>query len=162
MGGAGSGRPRDAARRAEAARLRRNGLTFAEIGRCLGVTRQCASALLRPPVPKRKSSAPATCYVCGRPLVALAGPPVPAESAHGTLCLPCLAKQPDATFAQRLRSCRVAAGLSAARLGALAGLPQGRVGRHEAGSSPPKYDHLRRIAAVLGPRLTLVLMGMGE
>jgi transcriptional regulator with XRE-family HTH domain len=161
MGGEGSGRRRDAARRAEAARLRRQGLTFAEIGRRLGVTRQCASALVRPPVSKRKTSAPAACYSCGRPLVALAGPPVPAESANDTLCLPCLSRQPETTFAQRLRSCRVAAGLSAARLCALAGLPPGYVTRHEARHSKPHARHLRQIAAALGPRLTPVLMGAG-
>jgi hypothetical protein len=37
---------------------------------------------------------------------------------------------------------------------------RGRVSRHEAGFSEPRYEPLRQVAAVLGPRLTLVLMGV--
>jgi hypothetical protein len=51
MGGRGSGRKRgpvvNAARHAEMARLRDQGLTLAEVGQRLGVSRQCVQATLR-------------------------------------------------------------------------------------------------------------------
>jgi hypothetical protein len=39
-----------------------------------------------------------------------------------------------------------------------AGLPKGNVGRFEAVHCGPRYEHPRRTAAVLGPRLTLLLV----
>jgi hypothetical protein len=46
MGGPGSGRKADSARRRHAERLRARGLAFAEIGRRLGISREGARYLL--------------------------------------------------------------------------------------------------------------------
>src|SRR6516164_768418 len=110
MGGPGSGRKADPRRQRLAAVLRARGLTFAAIGRRLGVTpeaaRQMALAAAGRPAPPR-------CASCAGPL--------PMRS-RGGRCPACVAADPDAPFAERLRALRLAAGLTGARLAARAGL----------------------------------------
>jgi transcriptional regulator with XRE-family HTH domain len=104
-------------RRQLVAALRARGLSLAEIGSRLGVTRQAVYAMLR------KAGRPAPrgvpCTVC-RTLI-----PTPAarpEDRAGALCLRCLEKTPNATMGQRLRAYRLAAGLSRADVAWLAGV----------------------------------------
>jgi hypothetical protein len=85
MGGKNSGRRPDLGRRRQAAELRAQGLSLAEVGRRLGVTKQAADQLLRPP---RRTSA---CPSCGKP--ALRDQPAPR-------CPACLAADPSAPLAE--------------------------------------------------------------
>ena len=162
MGGPGSGGSRsggsrrDEARRREVAGLRANGLTLREIGERFGITRQAVDHLLkdrirRSPVPKF------TCRACRKRIDSAAG-----ASARGALCLPCLAQQPDATFAVRLKACRVAAGLSRPQLERRAELRGGSVCVFESGKWKPSYPYRDALARALGPTLAIVLLGAKE
>ena len=161
MGGRGSGPKPDEGRRRKMARLRARGLTLEEIGRRLGVTRACvchALRKMRDPTPPRPRSVP--CSGCGEPIASPAAIPSDAGSA---LCLPCLAQTPDAPFGQRLKACRLAAGLSKADLAGRSGVPLGRLVAYEAGGIEPKWPTVAQLVRVLGPDLvTLGLVGGEE
>jgi transcriptional regulator with XRE-family HTH domain len=148
MGGLGSGRPADQARRGEALRLRAEGLTPAEIGRRLGVSRQRVEHVLRVAARERERSL--ACRACGG--VAAPAGAAPAD-AEGVLCLACLGRWRGAPFAERLRSCRAAAGLRRGELARRAGLTPETVRFYEAGRQRPRVRHLLSLVRVLGPAL---------
>jgi hypothetical protein len=65
------------------------------------------------------------------------------------LCRPCLAARPDAPFALRLRSHRLAAGMSRLELQAAAGLVVGRIKNLEERGAKPQARTRARLAKVL-------------
>ena len=132
------GRPADLGRRRRAAELRAQGLSLAEVGRRLGVTKQAADQLLRPPPGYATSS----CVSCGKP--ALRDQPAPR-------CVACRAANPAASFAERLRALRLAAGLTQAGLAARAGVSEATVSDYECGPRRPRPRLLAALARVLGP-----------
>ena len=141
MGGPGSGRKADPRRQRLAAALRARGLTFAEVGRRLGVTpeaaRQMALAAAGRPAPPR-------CASCADPLP---------KRSRGGRCPACVAADPGAPFAERLRALRLAAGLTGARLAARAGLSYTTIRNYEGGRGRPRPRLLAALARVLGPGL---------
>jgi transcriptional regulator with XRE-family HTH domain len=135
--------------RQRVAALRGQGLTYAEIGRLFGVTKQWVGQLLRSagltaPLP------PVRCRACGTPL---AEAHLLVGHHHVALCLACLAEAPNATLAVRLLAHRLAAGLSQSEVGARAGVTKSAVSRYEAGAYQPRPRVLRRLAEVLGAGL---------
>jgi transcriptional regulator with XRE-family HTH domain len=137
MGGKNSGRRPDLGRRRRAAELRARGLTFAEVGRKLGITRERArQVLLAPPLPP--------CASCAAPLPA---------AARGGRCPACVAADPFAPFAERLRAFRLAAGLTQEGLAGRAGLTGGAVSSYERGRGRPRSGDRAALARVLGPGL---------
>jgi transcriptional regulator with XRE-family HTH domain len=134
------GRPADLERRRLAAELRARGLSLAEVGRRLGVTKQAADQLLRP----LSGYATSSCVSCGKP--ALGDRPAPR-------CVACRAADPAASFAERLRACRLAAGLTQARLAARAGVSEATVSDYECDPRRPRPRLLAALARVLGPGL---------
>jgi transcriptional regulator with XRE-family HTH domain len=142
------GRKPDAHRRREAAALRRQGLRLAEIGRRLGISRQAAHHLLV----KSPGANPICCHECGVVIV------LSATGMGGvgglTWCKACLATQPEASFADRLRSLRLARGMTPEGLARAAGVNRGTIGRFErGGSANPMYPLLVRLVRILGPLL---------
>src|ERR1700757_703859 len=102
-----SGRKPDVGRRAEIARLRAGGLTLAEIGRRLGMSKQGVSAALakaRRPLPHRCVA----CRDCDAPIVSAGLLPGDEGSA---VCLECLGSGREVPFGARLKAFRLAAGL---------------------------------------------------
>jgi transcriptional regulator with XRE-family HTH domain len=146
MGGRGSGKPYDAARRRLLAGLRAEGLTYAEIGRRLGVSRQGVWELLQDAAPEVKALV-VRCRACGRAVA----PVRPwANPRRDALCLDCLGR-PGVTLGQRLLTCRLAAGLTQAELAARAGIGRNTLSAFERGERRPGRRVLRRLAKVLGP-----------
>jgi transcriptional regulator with XRE-family HTH domain len=150
-----SGRKCDEGRRREMARLRARGLSLAEIGRRLGVSKQCVQSTLALVARRARSLArgelPAVpCAGCGAPI---ASPGAIRSDAGRALCLACLARCPEAPFAQRLKSLRLAAGLTKAELADRAGLARVQVQQYEKGVNVPRRPILGRLEGVLGPRL---------
>src|SRR5262245_30723877 len=98
--------PPDHRRRARAARLRAQGLTFAEIGRRMGVTHQAARSLVNGHRTGRHDGRPPVlCRECQTEL----NPAASMKRDHLTaLCPDCAS---DASFAERLMAHRLAAGL---------------------------------------------------
>jgi DNA-binding XRE family transcriptional regulator len=141
-----SGRRRDEERRQQIAQLRAEGLTFAQIGQQLGVTRQCAQFLLKKS--GRAVRVPGiACCACGREIGPWRGT---SRNLSPVLCLACLAKNPAATPGQRLRAYRVAAGLTQEELAHKSGLSRMKVRSFEQDRHQPWPEHARRLAEALG------------
>jgi len=144
-----SGRKPNVQRRSRIARLHARGLTLSEIGRRLGVTRQAvhdALVQLSRPLPER--SVP--CAGCAAPIVSAGAL---ASDAGQALCLRCLACRPQAEPGVRLKSFRLAAGLTKAELAQRAGVAAMTIHQYEAGLREPRWRHLTPLVAVLGPGL---------
>ncbi len=150
-----SGRKPDKHRRQQIARLRAEGLSLAQIGRRLGVSRQCVQMTLR--AMARPTARVVACADCGVVVVSAGALP---SDAGAALCLPCLARRPRSTFAQRLKACRLAAGLTKADLARRAGLTPQMVRHYEAGLREPRWSQLARLVGALGT--ALVTLGLAE
>jgi DNA-binding XRE family transcriptional regulator len=88
------------------------------------------------------------CRACGAPV---ATGHYAIECNRPPLCLACLAKSPDAPFAERLKSHRLAAGLTQPELARRAGVAVRSIAGYERGEVRPKGKTLARLARVLGP-----------
>jgi transcriptional regulator with XRE-family HTH domain len=144
-----SGRRPDVKRRRQAARLRARGLSLAEVGRRLGVSKQGAAVLLRP----LRQAPVVACARCGAAIVSAGALPSDAGQA---LCLACLEICPGATHGERLRAFRLAAGLMKLELARKAAMPEMMVRRLEQGRHRPRLTTLHRLARALGiPRQAL-------
>ena len=155
MGGLGSGRQPDVARRREAVRLHAEGMTFAEIGCRMGVTRQRVEQILR--AVRRDRSRSVGCRECGAPAAA---PGTAPTDAADVLCLDCLARCPEASFAERLKSCRTTAGLRLIEVARRSGITAETLRGYEAGVRFPRWPQLAALLRVLGPKL--VTLGLSE
>jgi hypothetical protein len=107
-------------RRADA--LRALVLSFAEVGRRLGVTNQAAWHMIVIGLPAH--TAGVHCSAC-QAIVSTRH--FQRRTVGEVLYRPCLARRPDAPFALRLRSYRLGAGMIRSQLEAAAGLPAGVV-----------------------------------
>jgi transcriptional regulator with XRE-family HTH domain len=134
------------------ARLRAEGLTFAEVGRRLGVTRQCVQSQLARMVREAAmiSRPSVTCAGCGGTIVSAGVLP---SDAGNALCLSCLDARPGAPFHHQLKALRLAAGLTKAELAQRAGLELCHVWHYEEGRCEPRPANRERLVAVLGSRL---------
>jgi DNA-binding transcriptional regulator YiaG len=151
MGGPGRPRTTDPARRRKAERLRARGRTFREIGRRLGVTGQGVRYMLGLTPPRPRPVRPdLRCAHCRR---VIPGSGTTGRTAGAVYCTACLATMPDATFAQRVRSLRVARGLSRAALARLAGVSVPLLSLYERDVVRPRPATLARLVRVLGPGL---------
>jgi transcriptional regulator with XRE-family HTH domain len=146
-----SGRKPDTQRRATIARLRARGLTMAEIGRRLGVTRQAVyHALAKQHRGDRRDERAVPCAACA---VAIASAGALASDAGQALCLRCLASRPDAPLGTRLKAFRLAAGLTKAELAKQVGLTGMAIHLYEANTREPRWRQLMPLLRVLGPGL---------
>jgi transcriptional regulator with XRE-family HTH domain len=66
------------------------------------------------------------------------------------LCLACLAKRPQATFGQRLKAHRLAAGLTLTGLEQRSGVDLSLISAYECDRSEPKWQTLAKLSRVLG------------
>jgi transcriptional regulator with XRE-family HTH domain len=142
MGGRGSGRKLDTAKRERAAALREQGKTLAQVAEALGVTRSRANQLLRDR--PRRSNRRLCCPGCGRDfgLTGLPGDEGP--------CLECLGRPGLYTLGDRIRAHRLAARLSPAALARLAGVKTVTLREAERGERRPTPHTLRKLAGALG------------
>ena len=147
MGGPGSGARANAAMRRQVAELRRQGLTLAEIGRRLRLSRQLVHHYLKPPA----VSPARPCPECGGVAI-LTGAYVREEPGP---CPWCVAGRPRLAFRDLLRAHRQAAGLSRAELARRAGVNAKTLNNYECGSQP-LWHVLVRLVRVLGPALVTV------
>jgi transcriptional regulator with XRE-family HTH domain len=137
------GRKLNRERRRQAVRLRARGLSLAEVGRRLGVSKQGAASLLRPP----RQTPVVACARCGAAIVSAGALPRDAGTA---LCLPCLARHPGAGLGQRLKAFRLAAGLLQQELAHKARVWQEMIRRYEQGRNRPRPTTIARLAGALG------------
>jgi transcriptional regulator with XRE-family HTH domain len=144
-----SGRKPNLRRRAAIARLRARGLSLAEIGRRLSISRegvsQALSQMRRPP---RQLSVP--CSGCRAPIPSQGA--LPSDEGRA-LCLACLASRPEAPFGVRLKAFRLAAGLMKAELAQRVGVSLMTIHHYEAGARSPRWAQLVPLVRVLGAGL---------
>lgn len=135
-------------RRRKVEDLRAKGLTFAEIGRHVGVSKQRVGQLLHS-IGTTKFAL--HCRGCGAEIVsglcrAVRNTP--------SLCPACVARTPEQCLAERLKTHRLIAGLTQRRVAAEAGITPQAVALYEQGKCKPTPKTLARLVAVLGPELT--------
>jgi transcriptional regulator with XRE-family HTH domain len=143
MRGRRSGRQPDYERRRQAAELRQQGLTFAEIARRLGITPRAARRLVLLAAGRRPGDLH-PCSACSGPLPG---------GGRGGRCPACVAADPAAAFPERLRALRQAAGLTRRELATQAGMGVGTLAAYEQGRRRPVPQTLADLARVLGPGL---------
>jgi transcriptional regulator with XRE-family HTH domain len=145
------GRLTNQVRRRKMVKLRAKGLTFEEIGRHLGVTKQRVGQLLHS---IETTGIALHCRACGAEIVSRlsrAGRNTP------SLCPTCLAKTPGHCVGERLRTFRLIAGLTQREVAAETGISPQAVALFEMGKCKPTPETLSRLAAVLGTGLTEVV-----
>jgi hypothetical protein len=69
------------------------------------------------------------------------------------LCLACLARRPGATFGERLKAHRLAAGLTLEALAARCGIRYQRLSAYERGAQQPAWTNPVKLVGALGPGL---------
>jgi transcriptional regulator with XRE-family HTH domain len=143
------GRKPNRERHRQAAELRRRGWTVRAIGRRLGISYQRVVVILRTSgLPS--AIPPVRCATCGAEIGPRRRAGVPAGRVR---CLRCLGKSPAARFWQRLRACRLRAGLTQHQLADRCDLARATIGAYERGVAEPSASALARLARVLGPGL---------
>jgi transcriptional regulator with XRE-family HTH domain len=155
MGGPGSGPRTNAATRRQVAELRRQGLTLAEIGRQLGLSRQLVHHHLKAAGLAGRGCGTVRCCACAA--VIMTGHHR-LERNVDPLCLACLAGRPDSPFGVRLKACRLAAGLTAELLAARSGVPLHAIRCLERRCRRPRWEVVARLVRVLGA--DLVTLGL--
>jgi transcriptional regulator with XRE-family HTH domain len=136
--------------RSEISRLRDQGLTQAEIGRRVGVSRQAVQQNLRA-MNKETLAPPICCRVCRR---VVCENHRPGTISPDVLCLECLAKGHAEHFGERLRSFRVAAGLTQEELGKQIGTSRNHIGEYERKKDAYlRWSKLLALVRVLGTEL---------
>lgn len=146
-----TGRVWDEERLALVRRLRADGWTWKAIGERFGVSGSCVvyyagpRNMYRSPLAGRRF----VCRGCGASVPSPAAQP--RYDGHA-LCLPCLEKTPDATFAEALRAYRLAAGLGLAELARRAGVGQPVVYRCDEGIGRPSAGTLAKLVKAM-PKL---------
>jgi transcriptional regulator with XRE-family HTH domain len=149
MGGPGSGRRPDLERRRQAAALRSRGWTLAQIGRRLGLTREGIRLMLRDAGPDAELP-PLRCSACR----AIAAPrPRGGHLAGPFYCRACLMKDADIPLGARIRSLRLAAGLSQPALAERAGITSSTLRFLECHDCNPLWPVLSGLIRVLGTAL---------
>jgi transcriptional regulator with XRE-family HTH domain len=142
------GPPRDETKRRKLLQLRDQGWPNAEIARRLGVSRQCIHQMLK--TIGTVGQRPLRCAGCKGIISARAL----TGRVMKVLCLDCLTRRPDATFCQRLKALRLAAGLTQAELGRKSGVSKITIQSQEVGRNEPTRSNLAKLVAVLGEDLT--------
>jgi transcriptional regulator with XRE-family HTH domain len=157
MGGPGSGARRDPARGRRVVELRRQGLTLAQLGRRLHMSRQLVHYYAAAAGLTGRRRGTVRCCDC-QAVIATGHHTI--EYNRRPLCLACLEKRPDAPFGRRLKACRLAAGLTAGQLAARSGVPAHAIRAVERGGCWPRWGRLAKLIRALGAEL--VTLGLVE
>jgi transcriptional regulator with XRE-family HTH domain len=140
------GRPPNLQRRRQIAGLRAAGLTYEQIGKCLGISHQSVQQALQ-----RNGNVrlvPIRCRECGRVITRVR---TVANHNGPVYCMACL---PDeATFGQRLKARRLAKGISLMALSERTGIAWNLISKYERDVVEPKCRTLIKLIRVLGTEL---------
>jgi len=140
------------------AELRAAGLSFMQIGRELGVSRQAVRRALEPQPSKRDVRI--RCRLCDRDINPAGAVP---RDDRDVLCLSCLAKLPELSFGEHLKAFRLAAGMKVVTLAEKAGVRPSVISSYEHGrTETPTWQLLMQLLRVLGVRLAVSSSGAPE
>jgi transcriptional regulator with XRE-family HTH domain len=148
------GRTPDEERRQQVATLRAQGLTFSEIGKRLGMSRQGASDLLIRSG-KQVQLPGILCRECKREICPWNAKWRGGMHRHGPVyCLGCLAKHQQATIGERILAFRMNAGMTQAEVQAATGFRIDSLGSIERNRiTNPYWKTLKILAEFFGPEL---------
>jgi transcriptional regulator with XRE-family HTH domain len=142
------GQKSDEKTRKRIARLRARGWTFQAIGDKLGVTRQAVHQMLTGIDRGQYRPSELRCARCNKL--------IPRRGQYlrniAVLCLQCMDRRPT-KFGERLRTLRIAAGLSIRKLGALVGLSGSAIRAAEGELRTVRPRTIAKLIGVLGPRV---------
>jgi DNA-binding XRE family transcriptional regulator len=141
-----TGRNPDHERRQEIITLRAQGYSLAAIGRRLHLSRQSIHEVLTR-CAKLTVHLGAHCQACG---VEITRRPELTSNNRLVLCLACLAQLPETTLGQRLKTYRVAAGLTQPELAEQIGVNMPTLASHEQDATAPAWPTLTKLIRVLG------------
>jgi transcriptional regulator with XRE-family HTH domain/DNA-binding CsgD family transcriptional regulator len=141
----GPGNTPDIDRQRRAAQLRAAGLTLQKIADRLGCSSQRAHEILGHQENARL--VPICCQECGRKITRLR---IAVECNRSAWCLACLVKHPEATFGQRLKAHRLAAGLTISGLEKRSGVSALSLSRYERDRGEPTRPTLAKLIRALG------------
>ena len=130
-------------RHRQVAELRASGMSHQAIGDGLGISHQRVCQILQ-----RSGTShhvPILCLKCKTLITEMR---MVANNNGPVYCMDCL--PPDATFGQRLKARRLAAGLTLEALAKQAGIHFQRIGNYEQGRKQPKWDTLAKLIRVFG------------
>jgi transcriptional regulator with XRE-family HTH domain len=141
----GPGNTPDIDRQRRAAQLRAAGLTLQKIADRLGCSHQRVHEILG--LQENARLVPICCQECGREITRLH---IAAECNWSAWCLACLVKHPEATFGQRLKAHRLAAGLTIRGLEKRSGVSALSLSCYERDRGEPTRPTLAKLIRVLG------------
>ena len=146
MADATPGRPPNRERHRRVAELRRRGWSVRAIGRRLGISYQRVLVILQTSgLPS--DLPPVRCAACGAEVGPRRRAGVPAAPVR---CLRCLDESSAVPFAQRLRACRLRAGLAQRELADRCDLARSTLSAYERSGARPTAPTLARVVQVLG------------
>jgi transcriptional regulator with XRE-family HTH domain len=149
MGGPGSGRKPNAKRWRQAAVLRSQGLSLAQISRRLGVTPQAVSGMIR----RQAQDARLPAFTCAACDAVVADRPRAGFEPGPIYCRRCVVKDLSIPVGQRVLSLRLALGLTRQALAERAGISRTRVRLLEGGDGYPNWPTSRGLIRALGIEL---------
>jgi transcriptional regulator with XRE-family HTH domain len=144
------GRKPDLKRWARVERLRKTGLSLAQIGRRLGMTAKAVHRTLRTIERARVSPRSVPCSACRRDIVSAGAI---ASDRGSALCLECLGRRAGIPFGRRLKAFRLAAGLTKAELVTRCGFTHSALWKYEDRGVTPRLPAALRLAQALGVSL---------
>jgi transcriptional regulator with XRE-family HTH domain len=148
------GRKPDLERRWQVVGFRSQGLTLREIGNRMGISRQAVFFMMKAVEKSVRRSVP--CCQCGCQIVSAGAL---AHDAGNTFCINCLERNPQATFGHRLKTFRLAAGLTRMELAQASGTVPGSVKEYEEDRCFPRPGRREALARALD--LTVERLGTG-
>jgi transcriptional regulator with XRE-family HTH domain len=138
--------------------LRAKGMSYVEIGRALGMSRQAVRRALEPRPSTR--SFRICCRLCERDINCSGAVP---RDDRDVLCLTCLANRPDLGFGEHLKAFRLAAGLKVRALAEHVGVRPSVISSYEHGrTGTPTWKLLMRLLQALHVQLVMSLPGGSE
>jgi len=140
------------------AELRAEGLSYVQIGRELGVSRQAVRRALEPRPSKRDVRI--HCRLCDQDINPAGAVP---RDDRDVLCLSCLAKRPELSFGEHLKAFRLGAGMKVVTLAEKVGVRPSVISSYEHGrTETPTWQLLMQLLQVLGVRLAVNFPGGSE
>jgi transcriptional regulator with XRE-family HTH domain len=140
------------------AELRAAGLSYVQIGRELGVSRQAIRRALEPRSSNRDVRI--RCRLCDQDINPAGAVP---RDDRDVLCLSCLAKRPELGFGEHLKAFRLAAGMKVVALAEQVGVRPSVISSYEHGrTGTPTWQLLMQLLQVLGVRLAMSSQGASK
>jgi transcriptional regulator with XRE-family HTH domain len=134
------------------------GLSLAEVGHRFGVSKQSVYQVTRGLRPK-PTGFTVRCQDCGASLDPAGAQP---SDDQRVFCVACLERRPAVSFAERLKTYRLAAGLRVGELEAATGVSNTTIFNLESGRRLPRWPTAEKLFRALGVRLVYGAARDGE